>query len=932
MEKTMKKQIKQTNLLLFFFIFFIISCLENPPTDVSGDFGTIEANYRSGFATNYQISLDKFSPQDVLKDFNQFKLTVSPELPPSTEIEFNPLENILTFKVFSTLLPQQKTEYSVIYSVDNKKYKGGFKGKIVLVGNKDSIKGELKYSQDKIAGLIDSNEELAVSLTGITEGSQNKADYTYSIARKDGAKVLNNVQIGSGNGVIALTKGVLENNGVYIITAKATDSNTHLGSLTKEITIDLVDKPSLADNGAIFLKDNDDAVNKKEADLIVITNTADTEKSKEGNGNGEVSFRFGQVHEVRCSINLNNTVNYKLSNGKDIVITDINSAANWKWSIARKDGKKIRTDYVNIDNTGLVAFRKGSDIQNEEAVYIVTATAIDSVQYKGFITAEVSAKVKQVQGIFSFERIVTNVAGDGVTKTEVKTQHSGVKDADDKYTQPIEIFRGGTNTYAFLAKINLDSITLGSKNINDYIFKIVNKDTQIVNKNIEIDSFGFLKIKPEVVATDSQVVYQVRIQVKPSLASTAAATGFIYSDLPITIKTREFVKGSLSMPTINVDLGQQATFALDLSGITVGSQRKEDYDYSVFRVSEGKANPRITMNNQGVLTVANTATTDDIGSYIIRADVNLKNTHGGALTLQTTVFIRNFDFKFVKTSTAGVDADITSTITTNLDPINAQLLPRISLKKGNGAFSKNLPDSGLTYVLNAKENELGIGGISINAASGVISTADFVYDKVKAIKSTYTVTLLGDNKTYFGSVTKEIDIKSIYIPTVVASQDRSGMPPALGNRVDQATATGDTEVATYGWGEHGFTGNSRSRIDGTVGATSSAAARIRVQSANVVNNPHASEVGMAIALNANNFLSSQTYKITMVSASVSTGGGNGGGVRIHTRAAGVHTEKATSTSVNNVTIEKGRQLVFYVRNASWGNGQIQFGKIVIDPQ
>ena len=488
-----------------------------------------------------------------------------------------------------------------------------------MIGDKDSVKGELKYSQDTIAGLIDSNEELAISLTAITAGSQNKADYSYSIARKDGAKVLNNVQIGSGNGVIALTKGVLENNGSYVITAKATDSNTHLGSLTKEIEISLVDKPLISDN--IFLKDK--AAGGKEADLIVITNAADTSKSREGNGNGEVSFRFGQVHEVRCSVNLNKTVNYTLSNGKKIIITDINSAANWKWSIARKDSKKIRTDYVNIDNTGLVAFRKGSDFQNEQAVYIVTATPIDSVQYKGSITVELSAKVKQVQGTFSFERIVTNVANDG-TKTEVKTVHSGIKNADGKYTQGIEIFRGGTNTYAFLAKIDLSSITLGSKNINDYIFKIVNKETQIANKNIEIDSFGFLKIKPEVVATDSQVVYQVRIKIKPSLDSTAPATGFIYSDLPITIKTREFVKGSISMPTINADLGQQATFALDLSGITTGSHRKQDYDYSIFRVSDGQPNPRITINNQGVLTVANTATTDDIGLYIIRAQERMQ--------------------------------------------------------------------------------------------------------------------------------------------------------------------------------------------------------------------------------------------------------------------------------------------------------------------
>ena len=916
----MKKQI--INLLLFFFIFFTISCLENPPTDVSGNFGTIEANYRSGFATNYQISLNKFSPQEVLKDFNQFKLTVSPELPPSTEIEFNPLENILTFKVFSTLLPQEKTEYSVIYSVDNKKYKGGFSGKIVLVGDKDSVKGELKYSQETIAGLIDSNEELAISLTGLTQGSQNKADYTYSIARKDGGKVLNNIQIGSGNGVVALTKGVLANNGVYIITAKATESNTHLGSLTKEIEINLVDKPSIADNGAIFLKDNDDAVNKKEADLIVITNTADTEKSKEGNGNGEVSFRFGQVHEVRCSVNLNNTVNYKLSNGKDIVITDINSAANWKWSIARKDGKKIRTDYVNIDNTGLVAFRKGSDLQNEQAVYIVTATPIDSVQYKGSITVELSAKVKQVQGTFSFERIVTNVAGDGVTKTEVKTQHSGVKDANGKYTKPIEIFRGGTNTYAFLAKINLDSISLGSKNINDYIFKIVNKETQIANKNIEIDSFGFLKIKPEVVATDSQIVYQVRIKIKPSLASTASATGFIYSDLPITIKTREFVKGSLSMPTISTILGQEGTFNLDLSGITAGSHRKEDYDYSIFRVSDGQPNPKITIDNKGVLTVANTATTDDIGSYIIRADVNIKNTHGGALTLQTMVFIRNFDFKLVVPDNDGdgIEDEATAMVTTNLDPIHADILPRISFKKGNGAFSKTLPDSGLTYILNAKEGELDIGAISINAASGVISTADFVNDKMKAIKSTYTITILGDNKTYFGSMTREVDVKSVYIPTITGTQNINGTPPALGNRVDQANASEDTEVATYGW-----RGHSTTSIGGTVSQTSTGSVTLDGSSTE--------QVGLAVALNSNSFLGGKRYNIIIQGLNVSIGNIRGAGVRVHTRATGVHTQKGTGANSNNVEIEEGRQLIFYFRNGNSGvTGDVSFRRIVIEPQ
>lgn len=444
LKREFKMKKKSYYLLLLSFLFFSFCTTEISVTEVGGDFGEIRVEYKTGIATNVQIPLDNFSPQEVLSNFNQFKLSITPDLPPSTELEFSPIDNTLTLRIFKTLKAIAETEYKIVYSVDNTLYKGGFEGKVVLVGEKDKLQGELVYAKDRISGLIDLSEEVPLSFSKITEGSQNKADYIFSIVRKDNAAIENNIQISQLSGLIILTKGKKSNNGVYVITAKAKDSNTHIGSLTKEIEIELFDKPLVS----TLLKS--DGAGGNEADLKV-------GNSAEADGSGIVTLKFGEVADVLCNLNLDST---KTKNDDGYDTSTINSPASWSWSIKRKDNKAVRNDYIGIDNTGRVTVRKGADALNDNGVYIVTADAIGSVEYDGAVTVELTVDVKQVTGTFAFDRVITNVASDG-TKT-ITTNSYGNSDK-------IDIFRGGTNTYAFLAKLNLDGITVGSKNVIDYV-------------------------------------------------------------------------------------------------------------------------------------------------------------------------------------------------------------------------------------------------------------------------------------------------------------------------------------------------------------------------------------------------------------------------------------------------------------------------------
>lgn len=331
---------------------------------------------------------------------------------------------------------------------------------------------------------------------------------------------------------------------------------------------------------------------------------------------------------------------------------------------------------------------------------------------------------------------------------------------------------------------------------------------------------------------------------------------------------------------------------------------------------------KITINSDGDLTVADTANAKlHSGVYLIRALANIENTHRGVFTLEKTIFIRNFDFKFVNNN----GDDITEAVTTNIQDIHGDNMPKISLNANGAWFSTTLPN-GLTYIYNPIEGRENIGGVTLNSSSGVFTVADFSYDKIKAIKTIYAVTLVGDNVNYFGTITKEIVVKSVYEVTLSAAGAYvSGTVPARNANINLDPGNNDfieKEYCNLGGGNKNIFG---------------------VNGANIANNNLDGHTagssyrgsGYGVAFNGSLFDRGRSFKAEVkginyngdtVSATY--------GYAWKTRNGSTYTGKVNSSGAGNradtFTIESGSNLIFYIRN---NQRALAFNRtITIDPQ
>ena len=859
-----------------------------------------------------------------------FTYSVEPALPEGITLTNKADRLILITGKKAVLQSPIAYEFKALIPSGNKKFFGSFSGKFTVAVVRPPLAGELSYSPRFIKLNPGQTDISVLSLANVTAGSKSPVDFKYRVNRKGDPSLITSISI-SSDGTLTFTDQLkIEDSGEYIITAEAQKNNSHSGFLTAEISLDIQNKKNVAGNiqvndiglksgiekkmgfvlsitagsGSQQMKDYRFSVAKKGSDdkhpvslgsdgSVIVD--ASFKKEDEGvyilkaicqpfnTHIGEIEKEFNiSFLKVAGAINFGNKNIIATRGGASPVIavsainlsgiTDGTKTADaYDFKIVNKDNGQ-ENPHITINADGKIEVKREANVMKEQ-FYVVTATANSKNSHDGQFNIDISITVDarpklagtiqfpggkietkvgiaadltiDISGItagskdtsdydFTIVKKATGqpVAGvtidnggkvtvsastsgkeDGVytVKATAKLQntHSGVLPAELTLefklvagnisfdVDPIEETRGGAKLVIKQSTIDLSKITKGSTTVSEYNYAIVRKDTGLAVAHITIDQDGIISVAREAVATDKRVAYVVTATAKP----IASHGGSLTLELPINIKSRPDVQGKIGFGTdgkaarLETKYGTAKSIDVYLDDITSGSTKKADYDYTIKKKDGSAASANIVVDRNGKLTVEKSAAISEAGEYILTATAKIQNTHKGSFSKSIVISIDNvtgIDF----TIASGLVATV---VTTNGDAPHADNIPTI-LVGIDGATPTTPPGNGLTYKMELKTGEKELGGVLLTAADK--NTFNITKPNYKAGKSIYTVTVTGDDITYFGTVTKDIAVKSIYMPNLPTGSSKNQNDIPWGNSMKSINMLGvdngaDIKAAHY---------------------------------------------------------------------------------------------------------------------------------------